>query len=70
MFCSRTLNHRINRLYEKAVRVAYDDYSSDFEKLLENDDTISIQTRNLKTIPIQMYKINVYFVTDTLIERH
>ena len=40
MFCSRTLNHRINRLHERALRIAYDEYSSDFEELLEKDDTI------------------------------
>ena len=58
MFCSRTLNHRINRLHERALRIAYDDYSSDFEELLEKDDTIPVHKRNLRTLAIEMYKIS------------
>ena len=58
MFCSRTLNHRINRLHERALRIAYDDYSSDFEELLEKDDTIPVHKRNLRALAIEMYKIS------------
>ena len=57
MFCSRTLNHRITRLHKRALRIAYDDYSSDFEELLENEDTIPVDKDNLSTLTIKMYKV-------------
>ena len=40
------------------MRIAYDDYSSDFEELLEKDDTIPVHKRNLRTLAIEMYKIS------------
>ena len=58
MFCSRTLNHRINRLHERALRIAYDDYLSDFEELLIKDNTVTIHKRNLRKLAIEMYKIS------------
>ena len=58
MFCSRTLNHRINRLHERALRIAYDDYLSDFEELLVKDNTVTIHKRNLRKLAIEMYKIS------------
>ena len=35
MLYSRTLNNKINRLYERAVRIVYSDYKSSFNTLLE-----------------------------------
>ena len=58
MFCSRTLNHRINRLHERALRIAYDDYLSDFEELLVKDKTVTIHKCNLRKLAIEMYKIS------------
>ena len=34
MFCSRKSNSRINRIHERAMRIAHDDYESTFEQLL------------------------------------
>ena len=58
MFCSRTLNHRINRLHERALRIAYDDYLSDFEELLVKDNTVTIHKLSLRKLAIEMYKIS------------
>ena len=33
MFHSRTLNNKINRLHEKALRIVYGDYKSQFDEL-------------------------------------
>ena len=30
MFCDRALNHRINHIHERALRLAYKDYENDF----------------------------------------
>ena len=37
IFHSRTLNNKINRLYERALRIVYSDYKSLFCELLEID---------------------------------
>ena len=37
MFHSRTLNNKINRLHERALRIVYSDYKSSFCELLEKD---------------------------------
>ena len=57
MFHSRTLNHRINRVHERALSLAYNDYLSSFESLLDLDKSVTIHTRNLQLLSIEMYKI-------------
>ena len=54
MFCSRTLNHSINRLHKRALMIAYDDYLSDFVELLVKDNTVTIHKRNLRKLAIEM----------------
>ena len=56
MFCSRKLNHKIDRLHERALRVAYADYKSSFEDLLTRDGTDTVHHRNLRVLAIEMYK--------------
>ena len=58
MFCSRTLNHKINKLHERALRIAYKDYKSSFYDLLEKDCTVTIHQRNLRSLATEMYKIS------------
>ena len=40
MFLSRELNHRINRIHERALRLVYQDNSLSFAELLEKDNYI------------------------------
>ena len=40
MFCSRTSNSMINKVYERALRVILADDLSDFESLLQNNKDI------------------------------
>ena len=53
MFHSRTLNNKINKLHERALRLVYKDCISSFENLLN----IDIHERNLQKLATEMYKI-------------
>ena len=54
MFHSRNLNNKINRLHECCLRVIYNDKTSCFGQLLENDNSVSIHHRNIQTLAIEM----------------
>ena len=58
MFCGRTLNKKINTLHERALRIAYNDYTSSFDALLDKDSSATIHQRNLRCLAIEMFKIN------------
>ena len=57
MFHSRTLNNRINRLHERALRITYKNTNLSFNELLEIDNSVNIHHRNLQKLAIEMYKV-------------
>ena len=57
MFHSRTLNNRINRLHERALRLVYRDSTLSFEELLEMDKSFTIHHRNLQKLATEMFKV-------------
>ena len=56
MFHSRTLNNKINRLHEKALRIVYSDYKSSFCELLKKDKSFSIHHKNIQSLATEIYK--------------
>ena len=56
MFYSRTINSKINRLHERALRIVYSDFRSSFEGLLIKDNSFSIHERNIQSLAIEIYK--------------
>ena len=59
MFHNRTLNNKINRLHERALRIVYnedlgDDASS--KDLLVKDDSVKIHHRNLQRLALEQVK--------------
>ena len=56
MFHSRTLNTKINKLHERALRIVYKDEDLTFQQLLEKDNSFTIHERNLQKLAIEMYK--------------
>ena len=53
---NRTKNNKINRLYERCLRLLYNDKKS-FHDLLEKDGSVSIHHRNLRALATEMYRI-------------
>ena len=54
MFHSRKLNHKINHIHERALRLVYNDYTSTFENLLLIDGSVSIHHRNIQKVATEM----------------
>ena len=50
MFHSRHLNNEINKIHEKAQRIAYKDYESSFSTLVGRDTYVTINTKNLQIL--------------------
>ena len=47
MFHYMNIDNKINRMQERALRIAYNDNTSSFEKLLENDSLVSLHQKNV-----------------------
>ena len=56
-FRSRTLNNKINRLPERCLRIMYNDKTYSFNDLLEKDNSVSLNYRNIQTLAMEMYKV-------------
>ena len=73
MFHSRHLNNKINRIHERALRIVYKDYESNFNTLLGKDNSVSIHAKNLQILMIEMFKtkenMNPHFMKEIFCER-
>ena len=56
MYCQRQCNNSINGIHERALRIAYNEYISPFESLLEKDDSVTIHQRNILTLALAIFK--------------
>ena len=60
MFHNRTMNNKINRLHERALRIVYKDATDEylsFQDLLDKDGSVRIHDRNLQRLAAEMYKL-------------
>ena len=57
MFRSQAMEHRINRIHERTLRLIYpNQHQLTFKQLLEKNETVSIHQRNLQTLATEIYK--------------
>ena len=68
MYCQRQSNNLINRIHERALRIAYNDYLSNFDALLEKDNAITIHERNIQALAIEIYKTVHHLSPDLMTE--
>ena len=78
MFCDRTLNNKVNRIHERALRITYKDMRSDFDHsfdtMLLRDNAVPIHIRNLQLLMTEIYKtkweLNPSFMKEIFVEKH
>ena len=56
VFHGRQINDKINRLYERALRIVYNDTITFFEELLVKDKTFTIHHQNIQSLAIEICK--------------
>ena len=73
MSCDRTLNNKINRIHERALRIAYKDMTSDYDTMLLRDNAVRIHIRNLQLLMTEVYKtkweLNPSFMKEIFVEK-
>ena len=57
MFHSRSLNRKIDKLHERALRIVYKNENLTFQELLDKDGSVTVHHRNLRKLATEMYKI-------------
>ena len=50
------LEHKINRLHERALRIVYNDDHLTFNELLKLDNSVTIHHKNIQKVAIEVYK--------------
>ena len=65
---SRKLYHKINRLYEKCVRIIHNERTSSYEELLFKDGSLSIHHKNMQELVIEIYKVAIGLCPEFMIE--
>ena len=56
MCCNRSWNTKINRLYERCLRIVYNDKKSNFNELLVKDGSVSTHQQNLQKLVVEIFK--------------
>ena len=58
MCYNRSLNHKINRLHERSLRIIfYSGKKSSSDELLDKDESVSIHHQNIQKLGIEMFKV-------------
>ena len=57
MFINRGTNHKVNRLHERSLRILCKDYVCSYAELLQKDNSVTVHTRNIQLLAIEIYKV-------------
>ena len=57
MFHGRKLSSQVNKLHERTLRIVYQDYASSFTELLEQDNSTTINKRNMQLLATELFKV-------------
>ena len=56
IFCSKTLQNKINQIQKRALRIAYNEPNLNLDKLVELDKSTTIHIKNILTLLTEVYK--------------
>ena len=56
MFHDRSVNKRINKIHERALKIAYKNSCTSFDDLVKKAERVSIQQRNIKLLATEIFK--------------
>ena len=56
MFHGKGVNSKINHIHERALRIAYQDFTSRFAERLINDNPVSIHQLHLQLLITEIYR--------------
>ena len=56
MFCSKTLQNKINQIQKRALLIVYNEPNLNLDKLIELDKSTTIHTKNIITLLTEVYK--------------
>ena len=72
MFHNRDLEHKINKLHERALCIVYNDDKLSFHGLLKLDNSSTIHHQNIRKLVIEVYKsihdLSPLFIKDIFVE--
>ena len=68
MFFDRTLNAKINKLHERALRILYKDDISTFHELLQKDKCVTMHDKCIQKLAIEMYRVKWNILPSSLSE--
>ena len=57
MFHNRSLNNRINKIHERALRVVHQNKNLSFSELLVLDNAVTIHQRNVQVLVTEIFKV-------------
>ena len=57
MLHSRIINNKINRIYERALRLVYPDNVSSFDQSFKKYRSFSVYQSNIQSLAIERYKL-------------
>ena len=66
MLCSRTSNNMINKLHDRSLITVLNDYSSDYNELLENNKDICGHHSYIHTLSIKVFKMKNELAPSTI----
>ena len=56
MFCSKTLQNKINQIQKRALHIVYNEPNLNLDKLVELDKSTTTHIKNIITLVTEVYK--------------
>ena len=57
MFQNGSLNHKINRLHKRCLRIIYNDTYSSYDELLDPGNSVPIHHRSCQILATEMFRV-------------